>query len=928
MSFGFTEELTRRVEHPITEVVRPGLDLVELLIRQGLSPGHSLPASELDQARWAPYDGHSIEARIYCENPLAGFRPSPGRLQLVEWADVGERGRIETWVKSGTLVTPNYDPMIAKVVVWGRDRAAAIAQLNKVLAESKLSGPLTNIHYLREILACDAFRGARVNTVFLDTFPYAPPVIEIISPGLSTSVQDLPGRSVGLGIPRGGAADMLGLQAANVLVGNDPNAEGLEMTMMGSKVKFHAAATIALAGAEMKVTIDKKEVPMWETLHIAAGSVLNVGAANDDGIRIYLAIRGGLPTIAPYMGSKSTFAGASLGGYQGRPLFAGDMLDIDLDSAKFDHKLSIPIEARPKLSRAWDLEVTVSAQWSDEFVTKGGMKALLDAEWTATAASNRSGLRLDGPQVQWARVDGGEGGSHPSNILDQGYAVGALNLNGDTPVLFGVDGPDLGGFANILAVSRASMWKLGQMRPEDKIHFKLITREDSHRLAASHKAWLAALVKREDASKYAPTASLAPGLATATITSCTVVKEADWVIKEAGDEFVILEVGQMTLDVSARVRIELLERALRAKNLNGIVYFISCVRSTLVHYDPAKMTQDDLVLIMAETARALPDPASVEIPIKVYRLPVVPNDPWTKECIEFYMKSARKEAVYLPDNCAYVNRNNGLGPNGVRDALLNTPWFVIARGFFVMLPLIVPLDPRHRVLAQKYNPSRTRTPDGAIGLAGVIGSIYPIESPGGYQLLGRTITTWRPWNERPCLVETFDQIEYFEVSEDEYLRLDREYKAGIWVPEVRDETFKMAQYSQWVGGMKDEVAAFKAKQKAASEEVGREEAKLFAKFLKEKEAEAAALAANKAKGIVVEQQGTPVTAPLAASMWKFYVQPGDVIADDDQRIIELEAMKTSVWVTPGDDTVGKKVLSLAVKEGDSVQPGQVLLYLE
>lgn len=921
--------LTARVEHPITEVVRPGLDLVELLIRQGLSPGQSLPAAELPQARWEGFDGHSIEARIYCENPLAGFRPSPGRLQHVEWADVGPRGRIETWVKSGTMVTPSYDPMIAKVVVWGADRSAAIEQLNRVLAESKLSGPLTNIHYLREILACDSFKAARVNTVFLDTFPYAPPVIEIIAPGLSTSVQDLPGRSVGLGIPRGGAADMLALQAANVLVGNDPNTEGLEMTMMGSKIKFHAAATIALAGAEMKITIDKIEVPMWETLHIAAGSVLNVGAANSDGIRIYLAIRGGLPTIAPYLGSKSTFAGASLGGYQGRPLFAGDMLDIDLDSARFECTLSIPLEAQPKLSRDWELEVTVSAQWSDEFVTQEGMKALLDAEWTATAASNRSGLRLEGPQVQWARTDGGEGGSHPSNILDQGYAVGALNLNGDTPVLFGVDGPDLGGFANILAVSRASMWKLGQMRPEDKIRFKLITREDSHRLAASHKAWLCALVKGGDgACQYTPTAKIAPGISVANITSSTIMTEADWVIKEAGDEFVILEVGEMSLDVSGRVRIELLERALRAKDLEGIVYFISCVRSTLVHYDPAKMTQNELVAIMAATARSLPDPADVEIPIKIYRLPVVPNDPWTKECIEFYMKSARKEAVYLPDNCAYVNRNNGLGPNGVRDALLNTPWFVIARGFFVMLPLIVPLDPRHRVLGQKYNPSRTRTPDGAIGLAGVIGSIYPIESPGGYQLLGRTLTTWRPWNERPCLVETFDQIEYFEVSEDEYLRLDREYKAGIWAPEVREAMFKMADYSRWVGGMDEEVKAFKAKQKAASEEVGREEAVLFANFLKEKEVEAKVLAANKANGLIIQDKGTPVTAPLAASMWKFYVQPGDVIADDDQRIIELEAMKTSVWVTPGDDTVGKKVLSFAVKEGDAVQPGQVLLYLE
>lgn len=83
----------------MTEVVRPGLDLVELMILQGLSPIQSLPADQLPQAKFDPHEGHSIEARVYCENPKADFRPSPGRLQSVEWADIGPKGRIDTWVK-------------------------------------------------------------------------------------------------------------------------------------------------------------------------------------------------------------------------------------------------------------------------------------------------------------------------------------------------------------------------------------------------------------------------------------------------------------------------------------------------------------------------------------------------------------------------------------------------------------------------------------------------------------------------------------------------------------------------------------------------------------------------------------------------------------------------------------------------------------
>jgi urea carboxylase len=103
--------------------------------------------------------------------------------------------------------------------------------------------------------------------------------MEILSPGLSTTVQDLPGRFVGAGIARGGAADMLSLQAANQLVGNDPNEAGLEITMVGPKILFHGSATVALAGAAMSVTLDKKPVDMWTTIHVSQGSILQVGVA-------------------------------------------------------------------------------------------------------------------------------------------------------------------------------------------------------------------------------------------------------------------------------------------------------------------------------------------------------------------------------------------------------------------------------------------------------------------------------------------------------------------------------------------------------------------------------------------------------------------------------------------------------------------------
>jgi urea carboxylase len=118
-----------------------------------------------------------------------------------------------------------------------------------------------------------------VTTKFLDTMPYYPAMLEIIAPGISTTIQDLPGRYKGLGIPRGGSADPLAHKLANFLVGNDPNTETLEMTMTGAKVLFHADTVVAVTGAEVPITVDKKPAEMWKTLCIKAGSVLNIASA-------------------------------------------------------------------------------------------------------------------------------------------------------------------------------------------------------------------------------------------------------------------------------------------------------------------------------------------------------------------------------------------------------------------------------------------------------------------------------------------------------------------------------------------------------------------------------------------------------------------------------------------------------------------------
>ncbi|KIR97121.1 urea carboxylase [Cryptococcus deuterogattii 2001/935-1] len=910
-----------QVEHAITEATHPGLDLVALMIRQGLSPNHSLPPSDLRQEDYIHFEGHSIEARIYCENPKANFKPCPGQLHEVVWADVGKKGRIDTWVKTGTTVTPHYDPMIAKVVVYGETREEAIHQMLKVLDASKIIGPTTNLDYCKTILRTDAFRDGLIHTTFLDTFPYSPSAIEVLAPGFSTTVQDLPGRFVGLGIPRGGAADMLALQAANILVGNDKTTEGLEMTMMGAKLLFHVSAIVAITGCETDVTLDEEKVEMWSSLGIKAGQTLRVGNAKSSGLRSYLAVRGGIHNVSSFEGSKSTFTGAALGGYQGRALLPTDLLTISpfsLDSYKPQAWPSIP-----KYGNIWGINVCQGPQWDEEFISSEGMKTLLESQWKVTPASNRSGLRLEGPRVKWARKDGGEGGGHPSNVIDQGYPFAALNMNGDTPVLFGVDAPDMGGFSCVLTVSVADLWKLGQIRPGDTVKFEMIDPTESEYLLSRQQQWLNAL---QSHSEWVPSCA---AQRSSSIPSTSILHQdrkpdgSDVLLRTAGDRFILYEVGAMALDLSNRVRVELWDRAMRAANIKGVINYNVAIRSSMVQFDPTIISRNELLRIMIEKDKKLENTENVQLDITTWKFPVVVDDKWCREAVEFYMKTARKEAVYLPSNVEYMAKNNGLPLTAVFDALTKTPWLVLARGFFVMLPFII-LDPRHRLVAQKYNPSRTRTPEGAVGLAGVIGAIYPIESAGGYQLLGRTLTPWNAWAEKKCLVDNFDQIEFYPVSEDEFVELERSYKAGSLKPESSKGTFKISKYLKFMASHEKEVEEFKKKQKEASEILMEKEETLFAQYAAENEKLAAA-GHHKAEGV---EEGLPIASPLPASVYKILINLGDTIKSDEQNLVELEAMKTSVLVPAGEGMSGKRVAGVRVVEGDFVNPGDALVYLE
>lgn len=185
--FFFLEVNTRlQVEHGVTEQVS-GIDLVEWMILQAAGELPSLASIEV-QLR-----GSSIEARIYAEDPARNFQPTPGKLTLVTFP-TPDLAHTETWIESGSTITPFYDPMIAKIIVTGKDRAEALARLDAALAATHIDGTETNLHYLRQVARSPEFRAGTVTTAFLGGFTFPRNAIEILVGGTQTTIQDYPGR--------------------------------------------------------------------------------------------------------------------------------------------------------------------------------------------------------------------------------------------------------------------------------------------------------------------------------------------------------------------------------------------------------------------------------------------------------------------------------------------------------------------------------------------------------------------------------------------------------------------------------------------------------------------------------------------------------------------------------------------------------------
>ena len=202
---------------------------------------------------------------------------------------------------------------------------------------------------------------------------------------------------------------------------------------------------------------------------IVAGDILKIGSGGSQpGVRAYLSVKGGLE-VPDYLGSKSTFTLGQFGGHGGRALRTGDVLH--LAEAPSGPSSSAPAGLLPALGRHWDIAVLYGPHGAPEFFTVEDIAMLFSTDWKVHYNSARTGVRLIGPKPTWAREDGCEAGLHPSNIHYNAYAVGTIDFTGDMPVILGPDGPSLGGFVCPVTIIEAELWKVGQLKPEDRVRF-------------------------------------------------------------------------------------------------------------------------------------------------------------------------------------------------------------------------------------------------------------------------------------------------------------------------------------------------------------------------------------------------------------------------------------------------------------------------
>ncbi|MDD4599910.1 KipI antagonist [bioreactor metagenome] len=306
-------------------------------------------------------------------------------------------------------------------------------------------------------------------------------ILEVIESGLLTTVQDL-GRwgYQKFGVPVAGAMDGYSLRLANRLVGNQDNAAGLEVTMMGPTLAFCRSACVAVTGGDLSPQINGQDIAMWETVAVEAGDILSF-AGLESGCRAYIAIAGGIE-VPVVMGSRATYLRGKLGGFQGRQLRKGDCLEVGRSNSEVTIGSRVPAGLIPEYGEDYRVRVVLGPQ--DDYFTVESIAAFLAAPYIVTLEADRMGYRLEGAKIPHKAA---------ADIISDGISLGSIQVPGHgRPIVMLADRQTTGGYTKIATVISSDIPMLAQAKPGDRVRFSQITVAEANSILRTMEEKLAA----------------------------------------------------------------------------------------------------------------------------------------------------------------------------------------------------------------------------------------------------------------------------------------------------------------------------------------------------------------------------------------------------------------------------------------------------
>ncbi|MBM7649827.1 biotin-dependent carboxylase-like uncharacterized protein [Bacillus ectoiniformans] len=304
-------------------------------------------------------------------------------------------------------------------------------------------------------------------------------MIKVIKPGLQTTVQDN-GRNgyYALGMPPSGAMDKYSFRSANLLVGNKEEAAVLEATYIGPELEFQTNTTIAITGGTFPAKVNGETVPLWQPISVSKGDVLAFDFVKE-GARVYIAVSGGIE-VPIKMGSRSTYTLCGIGGFNGRALKEGDVLEIgNMTRSSVNHGIQIPEELRPAFSKTYEIRVVIGL--CSYRLTEESKQKFLSIDWTVTPDANRVGYRFKGEPLDFVPREQPFGaGSNPSNVTDLGYPIGSIQVPaGIEPIALLHDAVTGGGYATIATIISADLNVMGQIKSNEKVRFVSVSLDEA-----------------------------------------------------------------------------------------------------------------------------------------------------------------------------------------------------------------------------------------------------------------------------------------------------------------------------------------------------------------------------------------------------------------------------------------------------------------